>query len=102
MAEEGVEGIGASHLRSCTRRQVDAWLDEHLRTQLARRWSASFSVPGGSRPLFGCRLQDGREVARDGAPPRRDLAHLGAAECELSYHLRYHGYPAAATARTTE
>lgn len=92
MAEEGVEGIERATFGPVPRRQVDAWLDEHLRTQLGLALERVLFRSGRVSAVFGCRLQDGREVAVKVHRPGADLAHLGAA-VRAQHHLATHGYP---------
>ena len=58
-AEDIVEGIERATFGPVPRRQVDAWLDRHLRTQLASALEDVLFRSGRVSAVFGCRLRDG-------------------------------------------
>ncbi|WP_380176050.1 hypothetical protein ACFEMC_10360 [Kineococcus sp. DHX-1] len=91
-AEDVVDGIERATFGPESQRLVDTWLDEHLHAQLGSALERVLFRSGRVSAVFGCRLQDGREVAVKVHRPGADLAHLSAA-VRAQYHLAAHGYP---------
>ncbi len=91
-AAEVVDGIERATFGRVPRHQVDTWLDQYLRGHLDSGLAHVLFRAGRVSAVYGCRLDDGREVAVKVHRPGTDLAHLRAA-VQAQQHLSSGGYP---------
>ncbi|WP_328291533.1 phosphotransferase [Kineococcus sp. NBC_00420] len=91
-AEEVVDGIERATFGPVPQHEVDAWLDRYLRDQVGSGLRQVLFRAGRVAAVYGCRLDDGRDVALKVHRRGADLAHLAAA-VQAQRHLAARGYP---------
>lgn len=91
-AEEVVDGIQRATFGLVLQHQVDVWLDRYLRDQVGSGLHQVLFRSGRVAAVYGCRLDDGRDVALKVHRRGADLAHLTAA-VKAQRHLAARGYP---------